>query len=124
MKSFFLKLLWSVTAICIVALALFSLGIIGDNTEKFIDETKSGFAYSGTVVGGKYGGIGQVVFDDGSRYNGGFSSGRFDGEGLFYSPGLYFQGTFSSGRAVSGAFYDENDGFLISVDDGELVING
>ena len=124
MKSFFIKLIWSCAVICIIALALFSLGIIGDKTLKYSDETKNGFTYSGTVLDGKYNGFGQVIFNDGSRYRGGFSSGRFDGEGIFYSTGVSFQGTFSNGKAISGEFYDDNEGFINRLDDGELVTNG
>ena len=127
MKDVASKLIWIATIICLVALALYSLGIISNNAEKYVENNKnasSGFTYTGTIRDGKYDGFGEIIFDNEHRYEGWFSSGRFDGDGIYYSPGWYFQGTFSNGEAVSGAFYDKNGSFLNRLDSGEYAKNG
>ena len=127
MKNVAQKLLWIAAVICLAGLALYSLGIIGNDAEKYVENKKepgSGFTYSGTVRDGKYDGFGEIIFDNEHRYEGWFSAGRFDGDGIFYSPGWYFQGTFSGGEAVSGAFYDKNGSFLDRLDSGGFAKDG
>lgn len=77
------------------------------------------YVYSGTLEGGLFSEFGNINFDDGNSYSGGFKDGRFDGKGIFTKrggddgEGWLFEGIFEGGQPVSGVFY---------FDDGSQVV--
>lgn len=63
-----------------------------------VGESMPAGAYQGQCLNGKPEGVGEVVFNNGDRFNGSFKNGRIDGSGIWTSG--------SSGNSYSGSWRD------------------
>ncbi|MDR0221466.1 MAG: hypothetical protein LBI54_08705 [Lachnospiraceae bacterium] len=98
----------------IVLLGLYALGA-GDNGGVFqVDNQEYAvgeFWYSGGFQEGLFNDYGEISFQNGDSYKGGFKDGHFDGAGVYRRAGdgtkgaFRFEGTFAAGQPVSGTYY-------------------
>ena len=106
--------------VAIVFFGLFAMGVLGDDGVIHVNQmayVSGGFTFSGDLRDGLFSGDGTINFQDGSRYNGGFAAGRFEGKATFITEGgeWSFDGIFQNGRASQGTFF-LNDGAEIAFD--------
>lgn len=112
MRKVFSGILYSLLTAAVVAAACYALGLFGGDEVRYVRQkeyAEQSFAFTGALVGGKFDGQCEIVFDDGSVYEGDISDGRFSGDGSFKSAdGWSFDGMFSEGFAVDGMFFLES----------------
>jgi hypothetical protein len=104
--------------ITVAALGVYATGIFQRDEAVHTENLKypsGGFTYSGDLVNGAFDGYGSVQFHEGGQYSGGFSAGRYSGDGTFtnsanlHDERWFFSGTFGDGRINSGTFILQDD---------------
>lgn len=107
MKTFKKKYItYAFICIFILSSALYSFGAFDIFLRKKLTDEKydlGDFTFSGQTLSGKFNGMGEINFIDGSTYKGNFKNGCFDGEGVFEGhddwtlSGIFDKGDISSG---------------------------
>ena len=99
-----------VLAAAVVFLGIYSLSGLDENNISVnnIEYESGDFVYSGDLINGAFSGLGTISFENGGKFSGVFSGGRFDGEGV-YNNNWSFKGIFEQGRTNKGTFYLENE---------------
>ena len=127
MKKSFAVFTTALIALIILFLALYAMGIIFGQDIVQVNERRynSGdysFTYNGTLLDGKFSGIGELIFSDGSCYSGGFEAGRFHGNAVFTSAeGWRYEGAFFEGQMTGeGIFFAINGDLLTQRPDGSF----
>lgn len=97
----FLRERWQLELLSGLVVALLAVSVIGvalpQDKKLSYDEGK--LVYEGAVKSNRMTGRGQLVYDNGDRYEGDFVNGVFSGQGTFTShQGWRYEGTFKDGK--------------------------
>ena len=113
-------IIWLAVSAVVVLCALYALGVIGGSGAGYaegVEYSADGYTYlyTGALLNEKPDGFGEIVYDNGDCYKGGFRSGRFDGEGVYTSAsGWRYEGGFAGGRMAGEGRYIYADGSVVS----------
>lgn len=84
----------------------------GNGTLIRINKDDSSFKYIGGMLKGKYNGFGSSVIPNGSRYDGDFVEGIFQGKGIMRTPGGIIVGDFKNGQPDGKLIARLSDGYV------------
>ncbi|MCL2106461.1 MAG: hypothetical protein FWH26_05295, partial [Oscillospiraceae bacterium] len=101
MKRWLHVTLYGSAAAAVAALACYALGVIGGDRLQPAEALACGsdFSFTGTLRNGLFDGEGEIFYEDGGHYAGGFMAGRFGGAGIYTSPeGWRYEGVFAAGE--------------------------
>ena len=112
-----------VIAVTIAVSACFALGLFdGDGVVSVDGQDFMEFTYSGDLRDGLFDGPGSIQFNEGERFDGYFSEGRFNGTGEFFGAEdeWNFSGVFRSGR-ISGGILNTDRGEAVTLERSEVA---